>query len=231
MRSPFTGVIFALELTHDVNVLAAAADRGDVSRTRSPCCVLRRSILTEKVSRRGFHLTREYAIDPLEILFVREVMSPDVVGAPAGRLTRRDSPQATTGKQRDAAALPGRRRAGASGRRRHAVDARAVVRVRQATTRPSLTIAQQARDRVRRRAAARRRPSHGERRDAPSCPWSTPRRPRSSSARSRCTTCSRRASVTSKKRSVASGSSRFRLIVPPWLRPSASVPPSGRLPR
>ena len=35
--------------------------------------VLRRSILTEKVSRRGFHLSREYAIDPLEILFVREV--------------------------------------------------------------------------------------------------------------------------------------------------------------
>src|SRR5205823_5389055 len=35
---------------------------------------LRRSILTEKVSRRGYHLSREYAIDPLEILFVREVM-------------------------------------------------------------------------------------------------------------------------------------------------------------
>jgi CBS domain-containing protein len=40
--------------------------------------VMRRSILTEKVSRRGFHLSREYAVDPLEILFVREVMRPSV---------------------------------------------------------------------------------------------------------------------------------------------------------
>jgi len=39
---------------------------------------LRRSILTEKVSRRGYHLSREYAIDPLEILFVREVMRANV---------------------------------------------------------------------------------------------------------------------------------------------------------
>jgi CBS domain-containing protein len=40
---------------------------------------LRRSILTEKVSRRGYHLSREYAIDPLEILFVREVMRRNIV--------------------------------------------------------------------------------------------------------------------------------------------------------
>src|SRR6185369_9340391 len=32
----------------------------------------------EKVSRRGYHLSREYAIDPLEILFVREVMRANV---------------------------------------------------------------------------------------------------------------------------------------------------------
>jgi CBS domain-containing protein len=43
---------------------------------------LRRSILTEKVARRGFHLTREYSIDPLEILFVREVMRHEVVVLP-----------------------------------------------------------------------------------------------------------------------------------------------------
>jgi CBS domain-containing protein len=39
---------------------------------------LKRSILTEKISRRGFHLTREYAADPLETLFVREVMRKKV---------------------------------------------------------------------------------------------------------------------------------------------------------
>jgi CBS domain-containing protein len=39
--------------------------------------------LTEKVARRGFHLTREYAIDPLEILFVREVMRTKLAVLPA----------------------------------------------------------------------------------------------------------------------------------------------------
>ena len=39
---------------------------------------MKRSILTEKISRRGFHLSREYAVDPLEILFVRDVMRTNV---------------------------------------------------------------------------------------------------------------------------------------------------------
>jgi CBS domain-containing protein len=45
--------------------------------------LLKRSILTEKVARRGFHITREYATDPLEILFVREVMRTKLVALPA----------------------------------------------------------------------------------------------------------------------------------------------------
>ena len=44
---------------------------------------LKRSILTEKVARRGYHLSREYAVDPLEILFVREVMRTKVAVLPA----------------------------------------------------------------------------------------------------------------------------------------------------
>jgi chloride channel protein, CIC family len=44
---------------------------------------LRRSILTEKVSRRGYHLTREYSIDPLEILFVREFVRSNIVALSA----------------------------------------------------------------------------------------------------------------------------------------------------
>src|SRR5262249_34992311 len=38
---------------------------------------LKRSILTEKIARRGYHLTREYSVDPLELLYVREVMRTD----------------------------------------------------------------------------------------------------------------------------------------------------------
>jgi len=35
------------------------------------------------VSRRGYHLTREYSIDPLEILFVREVVRTSIVALSA----------------------------------------------------------------------------------------------------------------------------------------------------
>ncbi len=82
MRSPFTGVIFTLELTHDVNVLLPLLVASFVSEGVT-VLALKRSILTEKVARRGYHLTREYAIDPLEILFVREVMRTNVVALAA----------------------------------------------------------------------------------------------------------------------------------------------------
>ena len=81
MRSPFTGIVFALELTHDVSVLLPLLVAVTVAHGFT-VLVLRRSILTEKVSRRGFHLSREYATDPLEILFVREVMATTVVVLP-----------------------------------------------------------------------------------------------------------------------------------------------------
>jgi CBS domain-containing protein len=45
--------------------------------------------LTEKVSRRGYHLTREYATDPLEIIFVREVMRTNIV-ALSDKISRHD---------------------------------------------------------------------------------------------------------------------------------------------
>jgi CBS domain-containing protein len=45
---------------------------------------MRRSILTEKISRRGLHLSREYAIDPLETHFVASVMEERFVGLPDG---------------------------------------------------------------------------------------------------------------------------------------------------
>ena len=73
MRSPFTGVVFALELTHDVNMLLPLLVAVTLAHAFT-VLTLRRSILTEKVARRGFHLSREYEVDPLEIVFVREVL-------------------------------------------------------------------------------------------------------------------------------------------------------------
>lgn len=78
MRSPFTSIVFAFELTHDANVFLPLLV-GSVIAHAFTVLTLRRSILTEKVSRRGYHLSREYAVDPLEILFVREVMRSSVV--------------------------------------------------------------------------------------------------------------------------------------------------------
>jgi chloride channel protein, CIC family len=75
MRSPLTGVIFALELTHDVTVMLPLLLAVTIAHAFT-VLTLRRSILTEKISRRGFHVSREYSIDPLEIIFAREVMRP-----------------------------------------------------------------------------------------------------------------------------------------------------------
>ena len=82
MRSPFTGIVFAVELTHDVGMLYPLLIAVVVAYAFT-VLVMRRSILTEKVSRRGLHLTREYAVDPLETLLARDAMRKDaaIVGA------------------------------------------------------------------------------------------------------------------------------------------------------
>jgi chloride channel protein, CIC family len=85
MRSPFTSIVFAFELTHDANVFLPLLV-GSVVAHAFTVLTLKRSILTEKVARRGYHLSREYAVDPLEILFVREVMRNKVVVLPAASI-------------------------------------------------------------------------------------------------------------------------------------------------
>ncbi len=84
-RSPFTAIVFAFELTHDQNSLLALLVVATVAHLVS-VLVLKRSILTEKVARRGFHVMREYSIDPLEATFVREVMDTDVFTVEPTRL-------------------------------------------------------------------------------------------------------------------------------------------------
>jgi CIC family chloride channel protein len=78
MRSPLTGIIFALELTHDINVLLPLLVASVIAHLFT-VLVLKRSILTEKVARRGYHLSREYSVDPLEILFARDAMRTNLV--------------------------------------------------------------------------------------------------------------------------------------------------------
>ena len=82
MRSPFTSIVFAFELTHDANIFLPVLV-GSVIAHAFTVLTLKRSILTEKVARRGYHLSREYAVDPLEILFARDVMRTEVTVLPA----------------------------------------------------------------------------------------------------------------------------------------------------
>ena len=77
-RSPLTSIVFAFELTGDGTMLLPLLATCTIAHLVSTL-VLRRSILTEKVARRGYHVMREYAVDHLEAVFVREAMLTDVV--------------------------------------------------------------------------------------------------------------------------------------------------------
>jgi H+/Cl- antiporter ClcA len=74
MRAPLTATIFAFGLTHDSNALLPLLATSGVAYGFT-VLTMRRSILTEKIARRGYHIYREYGIDPLERHFVEEVMT------------------------------------------------------------------------------------------------------------------------------------------------------------
>lgn len=82
MRAPLTGILFAFELTQDIHALLPLVI-ACVAGHAFTVLVMPRSILTEKVARRGYHLTREYTVDPLEALRVEEVMTREVITVPA----------------------------------------------------------------------------------------------------------------------------------------------------
>jgi len=97
MRSPLTSMIFALELTQDLNLLPGLL-AGCIAAHGVTVLLLRRSILTEKVARRGYHVMREYGVDPLTMVRVGEVMDKNACVIPGSmslielsdRIARRD---------------------------------------------------------------------------------------------------------------------------------------------
>ena len=70
---PLTAILFSLELTHALPALLPLA-LACIASYLVTSLVMPRSILTEKLSRRGHHLSREYGVDPLEMISVAEVM-------------------------------------------------------------------------------------------------------------------------------------------------------------
>ena len=84
MRSPLTGIVFCLELTHEMNALLPMVITASSAYLLS-VILLKRSVLTEKLARRGLHLTREYSVDPLEVHLVRQLETPIAVSFRADR--------------------------------------------------------------------------------------------------------------------------------------------------
>ncbi|SJZ71510.1 H+/Cl-antiporter ClcA [Enhydrobacter aerosaccus] len=74
MRSPLTATFFAVELTGNTHVLLPLITACATAHAVT-VLLMRRSILTEKIARRGHHLVREYRVDPFALTRVDEVMT------------------------------------------------------------------------------------------------------------------------------------------------------------
>ncbi len=89
LGAPLTAAMFAVELTHNgglsIPVLLACITSYALSVLLQP-----RSLVTEGLSRKGLHLSREYGVDPLETVIVQAVMHTSVFALPENA-TRQDA--------------------------------------------------------------------------------------------------------------------------------------------
>jgi CIC family chloride channel protein len=99
LGAPLTAAMFAVELTHNgglmLPVLLACVVAYAISILLQP-----RSMLTEGLSKKGLHLSREYGIDPLEMVFVGQAMHTSVFALPSDAKCRdaRDWLEAMNGR-------------------------------------------------------------------------------------------------------------------------------------
>ncbi len=82
MRSPLTAAVFGIELTGNIHALLPLIGACAVAHGFT-VLLLKRSILTERIARRGLHLSREYSVDPFEQVRVQDVMIRQVDTLPA----------------------------------------------------------------------------------------------------------------------------------------------------
>jgi H+/Cl- antiporter ClcA len=73
MRAPLTAILFAVELTGNFGALLPLIIATGTAYSVT-VLLLKRSILTEKIARRGRHLSSEYTVDPFSLRRVGEVM-------------------------------------------------------------------------------------------------------------------------------------------------------------
>ncbi|MCO4891678.1 chloride channel protein [Cupriavidus sp. WGtm5] len=82
LGAPLTAIVFAFGLTHDTQALLPLLLTTAVAYGFS-VLAMKRSIMTEKIARRGLHIYREYSVDPLERAHVDELMTREVVAIDA----------------------------------------------------------------------------------------------------------------------------------------------------
>ena len=82
MRAPLTATFFAVELTGNTHILLPLLV-ASVAAFSVTVLLMKRSILTERIARRGLHLTREYSVDPFLDSRVTDVMAMHVETLPA----------------------------------------------------------------------------------------------------------------------------------------------------
>ena len=81
MRAPMTGALFAAELTDHLSALPETIAAATAAYAVS-VLIMKRSILTEKIARRGRHILREYTVDALEFLQAGQLMTRDPATLP-----------------------------------------------------------------------------------------------------------------------------------------------------
>jgi CIC family chloride channel protein len=82
MRSPLMATFFAVELTGNTHILLPVMV-ATVSAFTLTVLLMKRSILTERIARRGLHLSREYSVDPFLNSRVADIMIRNVETLPA----------------------------------------------------------------------------------------------------------------------------------------------------
>ena len=87
--APLTAAVLAIELTHNSGLLLPLL-LASVTSYGMLVLLQKRSILTERLAKRGFHLSREYGVDPLETVMVAQAMHTSVFALPADA-TRKDA--------------------------------------------------------------------------------------------------------------------------------------------
>lgn len=82
LRAPLTAMVFAIEVTHDFNTLPTLL-LASIAAYTITVLLLKRSILTEKIARRGLHISQEYSVDSYDLVRVGEIMDRNVPTIPA----------------------------------------------------------------------------------------------------------------------------------------------------